>query len=77
MSQLAFPADLESDVRLEAQDRVAPGRCRPGAPTDPYVLALEHTVTRIMALLRVCKRNEQCGRVPADNAEASGGIESS
>ncbi len=25
-------------------DRVAPGDCSPGAPTDPYVLALEHTV---------------------------------
>ena len=25
-------------------DRVAPGRYLPGAPTDPYVLALEHTV---------------------------------
>src|SRR5690242_14617147 len=27
--------------------RVAPGGCPPGAPTDPYVLALEHTVPRI------------------------------
>src|SRR6516165_12551727 len=29
---------------LAASDRVASGRCRPEAPTDPYVLALEHTV---------------------------------
>ena len=28
---------------LRTADRVAPGRYRPGAPTDPYVLALEHT----------------------------------
>src|SRR5262249_54275322 len=27
-----------------ASDRVASGRCRPEAPTDPYVLTLEHTV---------------------------------
>ena len=30
-----------------ASDRVASGRCRPEAPTDPYVLALEHTVPQI------------------------------
>ena len=28
--------------------RVAPGGCPPEAPTDPYVLALEHTVPQIM-----------------------------
>src|SRR4051794_22510269 len=28
--------------------RVAPGGCPPGAPTDPYVLALEHTVPQII-----------------------------
>ena len=28
------------------QGRVAPGRYRPGAPTDPYVRALPHTVLR-------------------------------
>jgi len=33
-------------------DQVALGRCRPRAPTDPYVPALEHTVPQIMALLR-------------------------
>jgi hypothetical protein len=32
-------------------DRVASGRCRPEAPTDPYVLALEHTVLQIMGSL--------------------------
>jgi hypothetical protein len=35
-----------------AQDRVAPGRYRPGAPTDPYVRALAHTVRPITAWLR-------------------------
>jgi hypothetical protein len=33
-------------------DRVAPGRYRPGAPTDPYVRALAHTVPLIMDSLR-------------------------
>jgi len=33
-------------------DRVALGRCQPRAPTDPYVLALEHTVLQIMGSLR-------------------------
>lgn len=59
------------------EDRVALGRCRPRAPTDPYVLALEHTVLQIMASLRVCKRNERCIREPADNAGAHGGNEPS
>jgi hypothetical protein len=36
-----------------AHDRVAPGRFRPGAPTDPYVRALAHTVPLIMDSLRV------------------------
>ena len=40
-------------VRFATPDRVALGRCRPEAPTDPYVLALEHTVLQIMGLLRV------------------------
>ena len=31
--------------------RVAPGGCPPGAPTDPYVRALAHTVPRVMDLL--------------------------
>ena len=37
----------------DSSDRVAPGRYLPGAPTDPYVLALEHTVLQLMASLRV------------------------
>jgi hypothetical protein len=37
---------------LRAQDRVAPGRCRPRAPTDPYVRTLAHTVPLIMDSLR-------------------------
>src|SRR5262249_15969645 len=32
---------------LRASDRVASGRCRPEAPTDPDVLALEQTVPHI------------------------------
>lgn len=38
-------------------DRVASGRYRPGAPTDPYVRALPHTVPQI-TLLRVCTLTE-------------------
>ena len=37
------------DKYLPASDRVALGRYRPRAPTDPYVLTLEHTVLQIMA----------------------------
>jgi len=44
-----FPAAGLSPAGLAALQagRVAPGGCPPGAPTDPYVLALEHTVPRI------------------------------
>ena len=45
--------DLENGSLQTAPDRVASGRYRPEAPTDPYVLALEHTVLQIMSLLRV------------------------
>ena len=38
-------------VTQPAPDRVASGRCRPEAPTDPYLLALEHTVPQIMGSL--------------------------
>jgi len=31
--------------------RVAPGDCSPGAPTDPYVHTLEHTVPQDMGSL--------------------------
>ncbi len=34
-------------------DQVAPGRYRPGAPTDPYVRTLTHTVPQITVSLRV------------------------
>ena len=37
--------DSES-LNLVTFDRVAPGRCRPGAPSDPYVRTLAHTVPR-------------------------------
>ena len=42
----SFPSQFET-----APDRVASGRYRPEAPTDPYVLALEHTVLQIMGSL--------------------------
>ena len=47
---------LLSQASLGAS-RVASGGCPPEAPTDPYVLALEHTVPRIMVSL--------CGRTPS------------
>ena len=43
---------FKSMNRELTEDRVAPGRRRPGAPTDPYVPALEHTVPQIMVSLR-------------------------
>ena len=60
----------EPSHTLPAEDRVAVGRCRPTAPTDPYVLALEHTVPRIMGSLRVSTSNGQCEREPAGSAGA-------
>jgi hypothetical protein len=42
---------------FRASDRVASSRYRPEAPTDPYVLALEHTVLQITGSLRACKPN--------------------
>src|SRR5262245_37759680 len=56
-----------------ARDRVALGRCRPRAPTDPYVLALEHTVLQITGSLRAGKLNARCARWPAGNAGAGAG----
>src|SRR5262249_39790121 len=60
-----------------SSDRVASGRYRPEAPTDPYVLALEHTVLQITGSLLVCKPNAQCARQPAGSAGADGGNGSS
>ena len=34
---------------------MAPGGSSPGVTTDPYVLALEHTVPQIMVSLRVTR----------------------
>jgi hypothetical protein len=48
--------------------RVALGRYRPRAPTDPYVRALAHTVPRITDSLRDRRLNERCARGPADSA---------
>src|SRR5262249_38448417 len=58
-------------------DRVASGRYRPEAPTDPYVLALEHTVLQITGSLRVCKPNALYAHRPAGSAGAGGGTEPS
>ena len=57
-------------------DRVAPGRVQPGAPTDPYVPTLEHTVPQIMDSLRACKLNGRCARGPAGIAGGGEGISS-
>ena len=56
----------------QAAGRVAPGRCPPGAPTDPYVLALEHTVPQIMGSLRACKLSGPRAPAGAGNAGAGG-----
>ena len=50
--------------------RVALGGCPPRAPTDPYVLALEHTVPRIMGSLRERRLSGQS--VPEEADIASG-----
>src|SRR5262245_13943028 len=62
-----------SQVRQSAPDRVASGRYRPEAPTDPYVLALEHTVPQLTGSLHVCKPNVRCARQPAGSAGAGDG----
>ena len=48
--------------------RVAPGRYRPGAPTDPYVRTLAHTVPQITGSLLGRKPNEQYVQALADIA---------
>jgi hypothetical protein len=50
-----WPTIGPSGCDRETKDRVAPGRYRPGAPTDPYVRALAHTVPLIMDSLRDSK----------------------
>ena len=49
---MAIVIAVRPDFPLATHDRVAPGRYRPGAPTDPYVRALAHTVPLIMDSLR-------------------------
>ena len=51
--------------------RVALGGCPPRAPTDPYVLALEHTVPRIMGSLRDCRPSGQSEPGEADIASGA------
>ncbi len=48
------------------------GRFRPEAPTDPYVLALEHTVLQIMGLLRVWAETARSVQEPRDSGPARG-----
>ncbi len=45
------PSGRRSCTLLSTKDRVAVGRCRPTAPTDPYVRTLPHTVHQIMGSL--------------------------
>src|SRR5215471_20928938 len=59
--------------RLPDSDRVALGRYRPEAPTDPYVLALEHTVLQITGSLHAGKPNARCAHRPAGSAGAGAG----
>ena len=48
--RIKIKSTIKSTIRImdgrasREDERVAPGDCSPGAPTDPYVLALEHTV---------------------------------
>jgi hypothetical protein len=58
-------------IDFAASDRVALGRYRPRAPTDPYVPALEHTAPHIMDLQCVCKPSGRCGPVGAGNVAAA------
>jgi hypothetical protein len=44
--------DYDNEVAFfMREDRLAPGRYLPGASTDPYVPALRHTASQIMASL--------------------------
>ncbi|MGV3485564.1 MAG: DUF6493 family protein, partial [Planctomycetaceae bacterium] len=51
---------IEPIKTVEELDRVALGRCRPRAPTDPYVRTLAHTVPQVMDSLRVGVLSGQC-----------------
>ena len=57
---------LSSQSAFITHDRVALGRYRPRAPTDPYVRTLPHTVHQIMVSLRVRKLIAKCEVVPTD-----------
>src|SRR6516164_7034747 len=57
---VVWPRSAATQVPANTSDRVAPGRYRPGAPTDPYVLALEHTVPQIRDSLRVTTHPRGC-----------------
>ena len=43
-----------------------PGSLPTGAPTDPYVRTLAHTVPQITVSLRACRLNAQYTREPTD-----------
>ena len=53
---------------VNAGGRVAPGGCLPGAPTDPYVHALVHTVPPIRGSLRERTPSGPPSLVAADTA---------
>jgi hypothetical protein len=44
----ALAPTCASEIRFDEVGRVGLGGCTPRAPTDPYVLALEHTLPLIM-----------------------------
>ena len=52
-------------INFATSDRVALGRYRPRAPTDPYVPTLEHTVPLIMVSLRAGDSNGRYAREQA------------
>lgn len=49
---------VNSNFVVKHNERVAAGRYRPEAPTDPCVRTLPHTVPQV-TLLRVCTLNER------------------
>src|SRR5262249_6136612 len=71
---LAEPNHADQINWSRALNRVAPGRYLPGAPTDPYGLALEHTVPQIRGSLRADRASASCARGPRGNAGRGHGI---
>src|SRR5262245_53536950 len=62
----------DSSRALHSTNRVASGRYRLEAPTDPYVLAFEHTVPRVTARIvidGVERRREELAGTSIDTCE--------